>query len=133
MMKYFVFSLLILTACSQDAYDFMQNPGANAKQECPIYKKGQLLPVAKITFDEQSLNLTAKDESILSEIVEMHYRCGGHVVIDGYRKATEASDYGLMRAAILSKELEKKGLSPRFMTFNPQAGEKTDAVISLQM
>ncbi len=132
-MKYFVFFLFILTACSQDKYGFMQNPGANAKTDCPIYKKGQLLPLAKITFDLQSLVLTDKDEDILSEIVEMHYRCGGHILIDGYKKAAEDSDYGLMRAAIISKELEKKGLNSRFMTFNPQAGEQTYAVISLQM
>ncbi len=149
-MKHLVFLLLILAACGQDTSDFMQKPGASAKTECPIYKKGQLLPIAKITFEteltseekrlEEDLHpkaetflLTSQDQSILSEVAQMHYRCGGNIRIEGYRLTSEDKDYGLLRAGIVFKELEKNGVADRFMTFKQKAGEKTDVVISLQM
>ncbi len=132
-MKYLVFLLLLLTACGKNAPDFMQKPGVEAKKECPIYKKGQQLPIAKIAFEPQSLSLTKKDEDILSQVAEMQKRCGGFILIDGYQLAQEGKDYGLLRAGIVFKALEKKGTSERFMDFNPKTGEKTDVIISLKM
>ncbi len=132
-MKYLIFLLFVLGACSQNRSDFMQKPGAEAKKECPLYKKERLLPIAKITFDVKSLTLTPQDQSILSEVAEMHRRCGGRILINGYRLSSEDEDYGLLRAGIVFKEIEKAGVASRFMRFNQKAGEKTDVVISLQM
>ncbi len=132
-MKYLVFLLLLLAACGQNSSDYMQKPGANAKKECPIYKKGHQLPIAKIVFEQQSLVLEAQEKSILAEVAEMHQRCGGVIVIEGYKLAQESENYGLLRAGVVFKELEKNRVPARFMEFNQKIGEKTDVVISLKM
>ncbi len=132
-MKYLIFLLLFLTACRQNTSDFMQVPGANATTECPLYKKGKILPIARITFEKQSIKLKEKDRSILSEVAEIHRRCGGNIVVNGYSLSSEDKDYGLLRAGVVFKELEKNGVSAPFMTFNQKAGEKIDVDVSLQM
>lgn len=131
-MKKIILPLVFLAACTQETPDFMQSAGANAKKECPIISSGQTVSVAKITFDQQSLELASKDKEILGEVADMYQRCGGKIIISGSNSSAEASDYGLLRAGVVFKELEKNRVRPNVMDFKQKNNATRDVLVSFK-
>ncbi len=115
---YFLGLVILSCSCSSHLADLSLYPSTLAKKNCPIYQDKQKINVAKITFEAQSLTLDAKAKTLLEETAEMSKRCRSFIQITGYQQANEPKDYGLLRAGLVAKEIEKQGVFQPYMHFS---------------
>ncbi|MFV0432197.1 MAG: hypothetical protein ACK5MJ_08505 [Alphaproteobacteria bacterium] len=131
-MKKILLFLVLLSACSQNSPDFMQVPGTQAAKKCPIIQKGQTVAVAKISFEAQSIKMPEDAQAILSEVAEMHRRCGGQILVNGSSLSAEPKDYGYLRAGLVYKELEKQRAIISYGKFTQKDNSTRDVTISFK-
>lgn len=114
---FFLGLLMLLSSCSHRA-DLSLYPSDLVAKNCPIYQKEQKINIAKITFETQSLSLDKKAKTLLEEVAEMSKRCRAFVDIKGYQQSSEPKDYGLLRAGVVAKEIEKQGVFQPYIKFS---------------
>lgn len=129
-MRYFVFifSFFLLSSC-QDAPSFSLNEVQAIEKRCPLYEEGSIVPVAKITFEDSSLTLDEEARKVIQNVALIYKRCQMPLELVGKQKSNEPKDYGLLRAGLVSKELEKAMVPQKDLDFSTSKEEATSVSI----
>ncbi len=110
--------MILLCSCGAHQADLSLYPSDLVTKNCPIYQEKQKVHIAKITFEPHSLTLDSKAKALLEEAAEMSKRCRAFIDIKGHQKPNEPKDYGLLRAGLVAKEIEKQGVFQSYIHFS---------------